>query len=350
MPIVNEDVVKKDISSSDFSRVYLIYGDDLYLKKYYCDGISDKAYGGDPLFNLQKFECEVNLQDVYDAVNQFPMMADSKCVVLTDYDFEYCSESEFNMLCELIKNVDEGCVFVLRFEAIDFDTKKSERAKRLFDSTDSCGGKVVCLNHKDTASLVRMLISGASKRGCTLSDSDARYFVENVGDDLSVLKSELDKLCNYVDNGKITKEIIDKVAVKSTESTVYEYVQEILKGNISSALKMLDDLFYMRVEPMIILYTTSAAYVDMYRVYASKKANAPIETVANDFSYQKKFFVLEKAKRNLNKVDFKKIVLSFDALLAADEHLKNFGYDPRTVLECLTVKLVYIIVKGESID
>lgn len=350
MPIFYEDAVKKDISTSNFAKCYLLYGDDLYLKKHYSDSISEKAYGGDPLFNLQKFELDANLQDVYDAVNQFPMMADSKCVLLIDYDFEHCSKSDFNMLCDLISGIDDGCVFILRFDAIEFDTKNSAKAKKILSAVEKCGGKTVCLNHRSHDSLTKMLIAGAAKRGCTLTDRDARYLIENCSDDLSLLKNELDKLCGYVKSGKIDKETINSVAIKSAESSVYDYVQKIIDGNISEALKMLDNLFYMRVEPMIILYTASAAYVDIYRVFAANKANVSIDAVANEFSYKNRAFVLKRAAVNLKKFDKKKLVLSFNELLRADEHLKNFGYDPRTVLEELTVKLVYILVKGESVD
>lgn len=78
MSFVYEDALKKDISAKDFAPVYLIFGDDAYLKSYYKDALSKKAYGGDPFFNLQKFESNVDLQEVFDAVNQFPMMADKK--------------------------------------------------------------------------------------------------------------------------------------------------------------------------------------------------------------------------------------------------------------------------------
>lgn len=349
MSVFFEDAVKRDIASCNFAKCYLLYGDDLYLKKYYSDKISEKAYGGDPLFNLQKFELDANLQEVYDAVNQFPMMADSKCVLLIDYDFEHCSKSDLQMLCDLIAGIDEGCVFILRFDAIEFDVKNSAKAKKIMSAVEKCGGKPVCLNHRNHNSLAKMLMTGAAKRGCTLESRDAHYLIETCSDDLSLLKNELDKLCGYVKSGKIDREVINKVAVKSAESSVYDYVQAIIDGNISNALKMLDNLFYMRVEPIIILYTASASYVDLYRIMAAKKVNIGIDTIAADFAYKNRAFVLEKALPNLKKFDKKKMLLSFDELLLADQHLKNFGYDPRTVLEELTVKLVYILVKGESV-
>lgn len=101
---------------------------------------------------------------------------------------------------------------------------------------------------------------------------------------------------------------------------------------------------------MIILHTASSAYVDIYRVYSCTKSKCPISQIAKEFGYKNRAFVLERAAKNLKKLSVKQISLSFEALLEADKGLKSFAFEPRTVLEKLTVKLVYIIAKGEAVD
>ena len=98
MPAVFEEVLAKEINSGNFSPVYILFGEDSYLKKYYSDKICNNAYDGDPFFNLQKFDGDASLQDVYDAVVQFPMMSSKKCVLLSDYDFEHASKNDFDKL------------------------------------------------------------------------------------------------------------------------------------------------------------------------------------------------------------------------------------------------------------
>ena len=124
MPIVYEDVLKKDISNKKFAPVYLIFGDDSYLKNYYKDTLAKKASDGDPFFNMQKFEGETDLQEVFDAVNQFPMMADRKSVLLSDFDFEHSDKNDFEKLCALIADTNDTCVLILHFDSVIFDFKK----------------------------------------------------------------------------------------------------------------------------------------------------------------------------------------------------------------------------------
>lgn len=348
--MIFEDELSKSITEGKFYDVYFIFGEDAYLKNYYSNKLIDKSYDGDPFFNLQKFEDNVDLQEVYDAVNQFPMMSDKKCVVLSDFDFEGCSQKEFEQLCALVDECALGCTLIFKFDSIEVDDKRSAKAKKLISAVEKAGGCIVKLEHRNASRLCKMLIDGAKKRRCTLSEVCARYLIENVGEDIFILKNELDKLCSFVNGGVIDKDTIDLVCSKSVESSVYDYIKEILAQNVSGAMKLLDDMFYMHIDPMAILYNASSSYVDMYRMLCAKREGINSGVVAKEFNYKNKAFLLDKASYNLRKFDDKKLSLSFDALLKADSELKGFTKDPRAVLEQLTVRLIYIISKGENVD
>lgn len=351
MPTVYEDELMRDISAKHFAPVYLIYGDDAYLKNYYKETLAKKASDGDPFFNLQKFEGYIDLQEVFDAVNQFPMMAERKSVVLSDFNFEQCDKSDFDRFLELISNPNDTCVLIVFFDSVGFDEKKGSKEKKLINAVNKAGGKCAEINHRTAGALVKMLSDGAKKRGCKFGEIAARYLIEVSGNDLSTLKNELDKLCAFVNDGEITKETVDFISSKSVEASVYDYVKQIFAGDISKALKMLNDMFFMHIEPMSILYIVSSSYVDMHRVMSAVNASISKDEIAKDFSYPKnRQFLLDRASQNLKKFDAKKIRLSLDALTSADKSIKTFGNDPYATLEQLTVKLVYILTKGEAVD
>lgn len=351
MPTVFEDQLRKDIQSKRFAPVYLIFGDDSYLKNYYKDTLAKKSYDGDPFFNLQKFEGDCELQEVFDAVNQFPMMAERKTVVLSDYDFEHCAKSDFDRLVELISNANDTCVLIICFDTIFFDAKKGTKEKKLLSAVEKVGGTCAEINHRSITALVKMLSDGAKKRGCNFGEIAARYLIEVSGSDLSTLQNELNKLCAFVGSGDITKETVEQIAVKSVDASVYEYVKQMFAGDISNALTMLDDMFFMRVEPMVILSVTASSYVDIYRAYTANIKGVSKSDIATDFKYPKnKLFLIDRATQNLKKFSSAKLRMSLDAIAEADKSLKSFGADPRIILEQLTVKLVYIIARGESVD
>lgn len=351
MSIINEDQLKKDISSARLAPAYILCGEDAYLKKLYYDRIAEKAVDGDPFFNLQDFNADCDLQSVYDAVSQYPVMSERKCVRLTDYDFEHCSSADFERLCAILGELYDSCVLILRFETVPFDaeSKKAGKAKKVLAALEKGGGKAAVLGHRRPAELAKILCDGAEKRGCKMDAAVARYLTETVGNDLNILQNELEKLTNYIPGGVIDRETVDKVCIKTVEASVYDLTSHIFNCDVDGALQLLGELFYMRIEPMVILYTVFSAYTDIYRAFAASQDGVPLSAAAAAFDYGKRTFLLERASRRLRRFDAKKLSLSFTALLEADKSFKSFGADGRIILEKLTVRLCWIIAKGTAV-
>ena len=232
MPICNEYHIKTDIKEKFFAPCYLIFGNDGYLKKQNAENLIKAIVEPDDVFNFQKFSGECDLQEVYDAKEQLPLMADRKCVILKDYDFEGANKTDFDRLLSLCSEKTEDTVLILWFDRIEFDDKRSEKAKKLISAAEKCGGRAVLINHRQTGELVKMITTAVLKRGCSINSDVARYLIEYVSDDIETIRNEIEKLCAFVKNGVITKETINKVSVRSVEQSEYALSGEILKSNV----------------------------------------------------------------------------------------------------------------------
>lgn len=350
MAVVFEEQLKKNIADDINASVFMLFGDDGFLKKNYTDKISKKVAESDDIFNFNRFNGDSDLQEVYDCVLQFPVIADKKYVELCDFDFEHCSKADFEKLCTLITEVPETTVFVLRFDNLEFDIKKSSKFQQLLKQVEKAGGIACRLDHKRQGELVSMLIKGAAKRNCDLQRSSAEYLIELVGQDINLLRNELDKLCAFAEKGTINKEIIDLVTVKTVEASVYNLAKYIIGCNVKEALKCIDELFFMKIEPMAVFYSVSSVYVDMFRLFLAKQEGLKNEDVIKNFQYKGKEFLIDKASSNLKKFDSKRLTLSLNEIVAADRLLKTSGLEQRLILEQLIVRLIYIIDKGETFD
>lgn len=350
MAVINEDAFKSRIKSGSLAPVYIIFGDDGYLKKMYVEKLTKMTADKDDIFNFCRFGGDCDLQEVYDFLWQIPMMADKKCAVLCDYDFEHCSKTDFDKLLSLAAEGCDTALLIIWFDSLQIDVKKSAKFKKLVSAAEKCGGAAVSLNHRRAPELVKMLTDGAAKRGCKMESAAARYLVESAGEDINTLVNELDKLCYYLPNGEITKTAVDYVCTKTPEASVYNLSKQIFARQSGEALKTLDELFFMRFEPMMILYTVSSPYIDMYRLYTFKKNGADKKELSEIFGYKGREFLIDRAAQSLRLFDFKRLTLSFEALIDADRRLKSYGADGRIILEQLIVRLIYIIAKGEAVD
>lgn len=348
--MLNDKTLKDSLSTGALLPVYLICGDDIYLKKQALDRIIKSAVSPDDDMNLIRFGYGVSLQEVYDELYGFPVMSDKKCVVLSEFDVEKAPKTELENLLEMVKDPCETSVFVLYFGNTDIDLKKSAKIKSLVSAVKDAGGEVVCLDHKTQEELVRWLSASAKKQGLTLNPQNARYITEICSTDINFLSNELIKLCAYTKTGEITKEIIDKVCVKSVEASVYDLSGRIIAGDTAGAMKLLDELYYMNVDTTIIFHNVSSAFVDMYRALEGKKEGKNPDALAEEFGMGKKAFLLRRAAGNLRRFDGKKLELSFDAIIKTEKELKSYSGKERNAVEKLVVRLVYIMKTGEALD
>ena len=84
MPI-NEKALKSHLSSGALTPVYLIYGNDNFLKKQMVDRIIKATVGQDDGFNVLRYEYGCNLEEVYEelcAVVALKERFDSAAVVI----------------------------------------------------------------------------------------------------------------------------------------------------------------------------------------------------------------------------------------------------------------------------
>lgn len=350
MTFANESQVKSDIKSGNLKYCYVIFGEDRYLKKKLTYDISDVVAEKDDFFNFQQFDNDSDLQEVYDSLQQYPVMSEKKCVILKDYDIEGCAKSDFERILSLCSENISTAVFILWFDYNNFDIKKSDRFKKLCTATEKGNGRNVNITFRTNAELTKMLCDGAKKRNCNLKRETALFMIETVGNEIETLKNELEKLCFYVKNGDITENDIKNVCIESVEQSVYNLSGNILSGNVENALKILDELFFLRVEPMAIFYTVAGVYVDLGRAYAVKKQGISTQEAVKIFAYKNKAFLFERALRQVGKLDLKRIRLSLNELNYTDKRLKSYSADSREILEEMIVRLSFIATEGREID
>lgn len=350
MPI-NEKTLKSHLSSGALTPVYLIYGNDNFLKKQMVDRIIKSTVGQDDGFNVLRYEYGCNLEEVYEELCAFPIMSDKKCIVFSDFEIDLSSKEEYEKLIELASEKYETSVFVINFVAIEPDFKKSERAKGLISAVESAGGVVAQIDRRTREEMIGQLVSSAKNHGVILTSAVSAYLVDSCSTDVNVLSNELSKLCAFVGKGnEITKEIIDKVSVKTVEASVFDISEKVISGDALGSLKLLDELYFSRVSPDIIFYQIASSFTDMYRALSAKHRGVSPEQAGIDFKMGNKAFLIKKASRNLKNIDEKTLKICFRLLLEADRELKGFASDTKIIMESLILKLIYAIKVGEKLD
>lgn len=336
MPALNEITLKEKLRGCA-AGIYLIYGEEGYLKKVYSDKIVskcvDKSFAD---FNFHTFEGkQTELSEIYDSVLAVPLMAQTSCVLVRDMPFDTFSDGDFEQLETVLSECPEECALIFVTLAGNPSGAKWNKAVKLFDKY----GFTVKFDKKTTAQLIPLLESGAKKRGSVFAGGAAAYLTACAGTDLNTLLNETEKLCAYCGEREITKADIDAVCVKSVDATAFEMIKALQRGRFDLAFEKLDMLFYLRTEPNMILGALISSYSDIYRAKCAVKAGKKAEYIAEFYNYGGKLFRLQNGARDSSNFTFEALSECIEILAQADGALKGSGIDGRLILEQTLVKL-----------
>lgn len=348
MPQLSEIELKKQISSGEFARLYFFYGEEKYLIKHYTSLVRKKAI--DPAFADFNFHLydgkDADFDEISQAAEALPMMSERTLILIKDLQTDNLNSDESDKFLKLISDIPDTTVILISNLSVDVNVK-SAKGKKLLAEIDKVGCSVA-FEHAGLAQLVKLIEKGAAARNCTISRSDAQYLLTLIGDDMTVIINELDKICAYKKEGEIKKEHIDAVVVKTVQARVFDLTKALTSGNCDLAMDILDTLIAMKEEPINILGALITPYVDMYRAKVYVSGGFRAEDAGKDFNYKNKEFRLTNGARTASKYSITQLRAFLDVLDDADRLLKSTSVSGRLVLEQTITKL-FLVSNGEKI-
>ena len=130
MPVLNEASLKEKLKSNP-TGIYLIYGEESYLKKVYIDKIVSKTVDGAFAdFNFHTFDGkECTFSDIYESAGAVPMMAETKCVLVKDFPLDNLDDNGFEQLETVLSDNPDDCALVFSF--ISYEPKGAKWNKNI---------------------------------------------------------------------------------------------------------------------------------------------------------------------------------------------------------------------------
>lgn len=331
--------LQKRLKAGSLSGLCLLYGEDDYTKELCSRRIAETLGGALPDFNLQRFDgARLDLAQLAAAVNNLPVMSDRKCVVVKDPDPEGLRAAEWKEFEGLAKELPAECVLVLHFDSVKPNPRKDKRFSALLKLAAKNGAAVECAR-PSRSQAARLLVRRAQKLGARLDEETAGFLYDRCGADLNLLLSETEKLCAGAGGGPVTKEQAERLTAKPMTASIYDLARAVSAGRVGEGLRLLDELFYQKEEPVVILSALSGAFCDLYRARAASLSGVQEARIAADFNYRGREFRVRNALRDARGMSLDYLERSLALLLRADARLKSSREAPRTVLERLLVEL-----------
>lgn len=283
--LLPEGTLKSELKAGKLRPVYYLYGEETYLTRLYADRISEAAGGAADGMNFLSMRGVPDIGALSDFAESLPFFAEHKCVRITDLDAEEMDNDQIKQLISLIEQLPDTTVLVIAQTGLEIDDLKPKaKTKKLIQTAEKCGA--VCrMQFMSAETTAKMAVKKAQKSGCVLSEQNALYLSGLCGRSLTLIQNEVDKLCSCQQSGEITRETIDALTPRLLDASAYDLSAHIFAGRTGEALKMLDDLFLQREEPILIMSALSGAFVDSYRAKLAQSAGKSAQQAAADLGY-----------------------------------------------------------------
>ena len=271
--IYNRIVMKtlnEDLKSGQFKQVYLLCGEEAYLKKQYKNRFVKAMIPEGDTMNYSYYEGKnTPVKEAIDLAETLPFFAERRLIVFENTGFFKTAAGAD--LADYIKDMPETTCFIFVEEEID-------KRNKLYKAVKS-KGYIAELSTQDAGTLKRWVAGLVRKEQKQISESVIVYFLDKVGTDMENIQGELEKVfCYALERDTITKEDIDAVCVTQITNHIFEMVDAVAAGNQQKALDLYYDLLMLKEPPMRILFLLAKQFRQLLLVkeYAEEGIPQPV--------------------------------------------------------------------------
>ncbi len=316
--------LKKSLASGQYSPIYLLTGDDEFLKTravdMLCAGI---PY---PEFNVINVDCPSS-GELADILCAFPVMSDRRAVKVNTLN-------EAKELSKYLEHPDPSCTLIVRSIA-----NAGARSKKRDDGLSLLAEKAECVDCSpmEERYIFSWLASEARKYDVSVEEEAARLLCTYCRNYMSAVSAEFAKLASYRWGGRITAEDVRSLVSPSEEYAVWQLSNAVAAGNASEAYRILRSFDDGAIAPEVLFSLLYKHFRKLFYSLITKDA----DLLAREFDIKEKaMFAVKREATRFGANRLKKILLTLGSL---DEELKNGSIDREAAPQVLVSAVINTI-------
>ncbi len=319
--------INEDIKSGQFRQIYLLYGEESYLRKQYRDRMKDAMTEDGDTMNYSYFEGkDISVGAVIDLAETLPFFADRRVIVVENSGlFKHGGEQLAAYLAEPAESV--YFVFV--------ETEIDKRSK-LF-KTVSSKGIAVEFPVQNEATLKKWILGILKREGKQITESALNYFLEKTGTDMENIRKELEKLmCYCMEKEAVREQDIEAICTKRVSSHIFDMINAIAEKQQKKALDLYYDLLALKEPAMRILFLITRQFNMLLQVKELKGKGYDNKTIGVKVGLSP--FIAGKYVTQASKFRAADLRTALEACVEAEESVKTGKMNDIMSVELLIVR------------
>ena len=318
--------INEDIKSGQFKPVYLLFGEEAFLKQSYKKRLKE-AIAGDDTMNYNYFEGKgLDVKELISLSDTMPFFSEKRLILVEDSGFFKSASEE---LAEYLPNMPDTTCIVFVEEAVDKRNKLYKKVKDL--------GYAAEMKRQDSSQLARWAATILQQNGRKITAQTMNLFLERTGDDMEMIRAELEKLISYTMGREVvTAEDVEAITTVQVTSKIFEMVNAIVTRKTRVAMDLYEDLLTLKEPPLRILFLIARQFNQLLLAKEMKSQGLDRGSIASKLKIPP--FVAGKVISQAG-VFSKDQILSFvESCVEAEEAVKTGRLNDRLAVELLITR------------
>lgn len=264
--------INEDIKNQEYKNVYLLYGNEAYLKRQYRDRLCQALNPEQDTMNFSKFEGKgINEGEIIDLAETMPFFATRRVILLEDTGF---FKNKADKLADYMTELPEYLCMI-------FVENEVDKRSRMYKAVQKAG-RPVEFSTQDADTLTRWVLGMLKKENKRITKSDLELFFSKTGSDMGNIEREMEKLlCYTMDKEFITTEDIEMICTTQIQNQIFDMVRAVSGKQQKQALERYYDLLALKEPPLKILALIAREFNMMLQVKALNDQGKDSKTIAS---------------------------------------------------------------------
>lgn len=246
----------QDIKNHSFKPVYLLYGEEAFLKNSYKNKMK-AAIAGDDTMNYNHFEGKgLDVNELISLSDTMPFFAEKRLILVEDSGFFKGAADE--LVGYLPQMPDTTCIIFVESE-VDKRSKMFKKVKEI--------GYAAEMARQDFGQLAKWAGAILAREGKKITGRTMELFLNMTGDDMENIRMELEKLISYtLGRDVITDEDVEAICTVRVTNKIFDMVTAIVNRQTRKAMDLYEDLLTLKEPPMRILFLIARQFNQILQV------------------------------------------------------------------------------------
>ncbi len=318
--------INEDIKTGQLKKLYLLYGEEAYLRKQYRDRLKSAVIGEDSMNYYYHEGKDVVTGEIIDLSETMPFFAERRLIVLENSGLFKSGGEE---LAGYLAQLPETTYFV-------FVETEVDKRSRLYKTVQS-KGYAAEFPIQEEATLKKWILGMVKKEGKNISASALDYLIEKTGSDMENIRKETEKLfCYCLKKESIEVADIEEICTKRISSHIFDMVGAIAQKRQKQALTLYYDLLALKEPPMRILFLIARQFNLLMQVKELKKKGFSNKVIGEKVGLPG--FIAGKYVSQAEKFSREDLREALEACVEAEEAIKTGRMNDNMSVELLIIK------------